>query len=104
MYLFTPTNPWLLTRSPSPTTIEYTVTTAPIPPASALSRYVLLLWEVFARVSIMGVWLVLGAVKYSDEMLACGRWGVAGGADRGAGGGGDGGVGVCLGGWVGEAI
>ena len=40
------------------------------------------------RVGIMAVWLVLGAVKYHDEMLAYGLWEAA----AGGGGGGSGGL------------
>ena len=41
------------------------------------------------RVGIVAVWLVLGAVKYHDEMLAYGLWeGTAGGGGDGRGGGG----------------
>ncbi|RPB20604.1 hypothetical protein L211DRAFT_509877 [Terfezia boudieri ATCC MYA-4762] len=69
MYPFTTSTPRLVTRSPSPTTIEYTVTTAPIPPKNLWTRYLLLAWSVVVKALVVGVWIFWGGVKYRDEVV-----------------------------------
>ncbi|KAI5798014.1 GPI-GlcNAc transferase complex, PIG-H component-domain-containing protein [Peziza echinospora] len=84
----TPTTPpRLLTRSPSPTTVEYTVTTAPLPPASRTLRYVLFTIHVCVRFLLLGMWVGVAGGKYW-LMLHERRRGEVEVGDGGGGGGG----------------
>ena len=77
----TPTPPRLLTRSPSQTTVEYTVTTAPLPPASRTLRYLLFTIHVCVRFLLLGLWFGVAGGKYLLLQREVGR--VIGGSGRG---------------------